>query len=70
MVHTILSENVNIFIRRKRKIAKFMVSYEGHAYIEADSAEEAEELFHDGDSVYSEQQVTCIHEVDDFSVFI
>lgn len=51
-------------------MAKYKVCYEGFAYVEADSEEEARELFEDEDFAYREQEVTEITEVDDFLVTI
>ena len=51
-------------------MAKYKVCYEGFAYVEADSEEEARELFDDEDFAYREQEVTEITEVDDFLVTI
>lgn len=48
---------------------KYKVSFGGFAYVEADSPEEAEELFNDdGAVVYSECQPDHAEEVDDFVV--
>ena len=51
-------------------MAKYKVCYEGFAYVEADSEEEAKELFEDEEEVYREQEVTTVKEVDDFLVTI
>lgn len=49
---------------------KYKVSFSGFAYVEADSPEEAEELFHEEETavVYSEYQADSVEEVDDFVV--
>lgn len=47
---------------------KYRVSFSGFAYVEADSAEEAEELYFDGGEIYEEYEVTEIEEVDEFAV--
>lgn len=49
---------------------KYKVSFSGFAYVEADSPEEAEELFHEEGTavVYSEYQADSVEEVDDFVV--
>ena len=49
---------------------KYKVSYSGFEYVEADNETEAEELFHDGASVYEEEQIDSIEEVDDFTIDI
>ena len=48
---------------------KYKVSYRGFAYVEADSPEEAEEkAMYEDDTVYSEQSVESIEEVDEFTI--
>ena len=47
---------------------KYRVSFSGFAYVEADSAEEAEELYFDGCEIYEECEVTEIEQIDDFAV--
>lgn len=47
---------------------KYKVSYSGFFYIEADSAEEAEEKVFDGDAIYSEESISKIEKVDEFTV--
>lgn len=44
----------------------YKVHYAGFMCVEADSAEEAEEKFHDGDFVLQEEAITSIEEVDEF----
>lgn len=48
---------------------KYRVSYSGWAYVEANSAEEAEEkvMYEDG-SIYEETRCIAVDEVDDFLV--
>ena len=48
---------------------KYKVNFSGFAYVEADSEDEAIDLYIDL-SVYSEQTVTSVEEVDDFVVEI
>ena len=49
-------------------MGKFRVSFSGFAFVEADSAEEAEELFYDDMEVLSEYEVEEVQEVEDFKV--
>lgn len=49
---------------------KYKVCYSGFAYIEADSMQEAEEMFEYDDFTYKEQNVDRIEEVDSFIVSI
>lgn len=51
-------------------MAKYKVYFSGFAYVEADSAEDAEEVYHYGDTDYEEQQVDAVEEVDEFVVKI
>lgn len=51
-------------------MAKYKVKYEGFAYVEADSHEEAEELFEDDDYTYKERHVTSVEKVEEFLVEI
>ena len=51
-------------------MAKYKVYFSGFAYVEADSAEEAEDIYHDGDTDYEEHQVDEVEEVDEFAVCI
>lgn len=48
-------------------MAKYKVNYTGFAYVEADSPEEAEDIY-EHFSVYEEKQVGDIEEVDEFIV--
>ena len=48
---------------------KYKVNFSGFAYVEADSEDEAIDLYIDL-PVYSEQTVTSVEEVDDFVVEI
>ena len=48
---------------------KYKVNYSGFTYIEADSKEEALELYQGEDKLaYSEQEVVSVEEVDDFVI--
>ncbi|WP_303025484.1 hypothetical protein [Anaerotignum lactatifermentans] len=50
-------------------MAKYKVSYSGFVYVEADTAEEAEEkAFDEVEEIYSEKQVNAVIEVDEFDV--
>lgn len=49
-------------------MAKYKVSYSGFVYVEADTAEEAEEKAFDEEEIYSEKQVDAVIEVDEFVV--
>lgn len=50
---------------------KYKVSYSGFHYVEAASPEEAEEkAMYEDESVYSENRVESIEEVDEFTVFL
>ena len=49
-------------------MTKYKVNYSGFAYVEADSEEEAKELFYDGEEIYKEWEVTDVEEVDDYLV--
>ena len=52
-------------------MAKYKVYYSGFAYVEADSADEAEEVYYDGYDVdYEEKQIDSVEEVDEFLVHI
>lgn len=46
---------------------KYMVKFEGFAYVEADSPEAAEDAY-DYDAIYEEREVTSVHEVEAFVV--
>ena len=48
---------------------KYRVSFSGWAYVEADSAEEAEEkVMNEDDSIYEEKECTSVDEIDEFTV--
>lgn len=49
---------------------KYKINFDGFAYVEANSAEEADDKFVMDDCVYSELCVESIEEVDDFVVGI
>lgn len=49
-------------------MAKYRISFSGFAYVEADSAEEAEEMYWDEDYAYEECEVEEVELVDDFTV--
>ena len=48
---------------------KYKVSFSGLAYVEADSAEEAEEkAMYEDDAIYEEKECISVDEVDEFVV--
>ena len=48
---------------------KYKVSYSGWAYVEADSADEAEEkAMYENDAIYEEKECISVDEVDEFVV--
>lgn len=47
---------------------KYKVNFNGFAYVEAESEQEAEELFLNDETVYMETGLVSTEEVDDFSV--
>lgn len=49
---------------------KYKVSYSGFAYVEADDEDEAQMAYDDGDTVYEEEWIEVIEEVDEFTVMI
>ena len=49
-------------------MAKFRIDYDGFMYVEADSIEEAEQKYFDGDYIYDESGDYEISEVSDFIV--
>lgn len=51
-------------------MAKWKIEFHGFAYVEADSAEEADEKYNDGDVVFQEDNVSDPKEVDSFEVTI
>lgn len=48
-------------------MAKYKVYFSGFAYVEADSQEEAEDIYAD-EAIYEEVEVTDTEEVDEFVV--
>ena len=59
---------IKLKFRRVRKMKKYKVSYSGFAYVEAENMQEAKEKFEYDDSVYQEQAVDNVEEIDDFLV--
>ena len=49
-------------------MAKWRIDYKGFAFIEADTLEEAEEMFKNGESFYEELENEEPVEVDDFMI--
>lgn len=49
---------------------KYKVSYSGFAYVEAACEEDAQMAYEDGDTIYEEECIEVIEEVDDFTVDI
>lgn len=49
---------------------KYKVSYSGFAYVEADNEEDAQMAYENGDTIYEEEWIEEIEEVDEFSVDI
>ena len=47
-------------------MAKYRIDYEGFMYVEADSPEEAEQKYFDGDYIYDESGDYEISEVSEF----
>lgn len=47
---------------------KYKVSFSGFAYVEAETAEEAKELFQNGETVYEETAIDSTEAVDEFFV--
>lgn len=47
---------------------KYKVTFSGFAYVEANSEEEAIELYQNDETVYAEQQVDLVETVDAFDV--
>lgn len=47
---------------------KYKANFAGFSYIEADSEQEAEDVFFEGYEVYSEEEITSVEEVDDFVI--
>lgn len=49
-------------------MAKWRIDYKGFAFIEADTLEEAEEMFKNGESSYEERESEEPVKVDDFII--
>lgn len=49
---------------------KYKVSYSGFAYVEANDEDEAQMAYEDGDTIYAEECIEVIEEVDKFTVYI
>jgi hypothetical protein len=49
---------------------KCKISYSGFAYVEADNEDEAQMAYEDGDTVYEEELIETVEEVDEFTVMI
>jgi hypothetical protein len=49
---------------------KYKVNYSGFAYVESDDEEEAQMAYQDGDTIYEEEWIEEIEEVDEFTVVI
>lgn len=49
-------------------MAKYKISFSGFAYVEADTEEEALELFDDDLDIFREQRIDSVTEVDEFVV--
>lgn len=49
---------------------KYKIYYSGFAYVEADDPDEAQMAYEDGDTIYEEECVEVIEEVDEFTVMI
>lgn len=49
---------------------KYKVSYSGFAYVEAYNEDEAQMAYEDGDTIYAEECIEAIEEVDEFAVDI
>ena len=47
-------------------MAKYKVCYSGFAFVEADSEDEARELYADGFMTYEEKSIDLVMEVDEF----
>lgn len=50
-------------------MAKYIVSFSGFAYVEADSAADAQEEY-DWQATYREEQVDSVDEVDEFVIVL
>ena len=49
-------------------MAKYKISFSGFAYVEADTEEDALELFDDDLDIFREQRIDSVTEVDEFMV--
>ncbi len=49
---------------------KFKVSFTGHAYVEAETEQEAESKYYDDQYEYKEEQVDEVEEIDEFIVVL
>lgn len=49
---------------------KYKVNFNGFAYVEADSEDEAIEKFNCGDDTYCEYETNAVEEADDFTDFL
>lgn len=49
-------------------MAKYKISFSGFAYVEADSRDDALEMFDDDLDVFREQRIDSVAEVDEFRV--
>lgn len=49
-------------------MAKYKISFSGFAYVEADTEEDALELFDDDLDIFREQRIDSVTEVDEFVV--
>lgn len=49
---------------------KYKVNFNGFAYVEADSEDEAIEKFDCGDDMYREYETDAVEEADDFTDFL
>lgn len=49
---------------------RYRVDYSGYAYVEAESEEEAEEVFWEDGEIYDEKEVTAVEEVEEFYVTV
>ena len=49
-------------------MAKYKISFSGFAYVEANSEEDAIEMFDDDLDIFREQRIDAVTEVDEFTV--
>lgn len=47
---------------------RYKIYYSGFAFVEADSKEEAEELYHEGNTIFEEEQVDEVEKVDEIII--